>query len=234
MNEINGYLLDEVWVDFAKKNPEKIRPIHSAIHRHCIYVANKLGWPEIFQLPTDSGCQIIGIAKHDTFRKALKDLDNWGLIVIVSESKNAYTARFISHERAELVKNYLSEKGTSNGTSKGVSKVQVKGVNKTNKLKKEYTTEFEKFWDMYPVKTGKEKCFEKWDKLDSNDKNRIIETLPSFKSYKPFDTYSYPYPLTYLNQKRWNDELPQISQVSKSENKYTAPKQITIDHSVLD
>ena len=25
--------------------------------------------------------------------------------------------------------------------------------------------------------------------------------------YKPFDDYSHPNPLTYLNQKRWNDEI---------------------------
>lgn len=74
--------------------------------------------------------------------------------------------------------------------------------------------EFNKFWNLYDKKVGdKEKLFKKWLKLDSNDKVKIFETLPVFLSTVKEKQYQ-PYPETYLNNKRWNDEITQLKSYS--------------------
>lgn len=66
---------------------------------------------------------------------------------------------------------------------------------------------FELFWEQYPVKKEKQECLKKWDKLSNDEKTMIQKTLPGFISNKPFEDYNHPYPSTYLNQKRWEDEV---------------------------
>lgn len=67
--------------------------------------------------------------------------------------------------------------------------------------------DFSVFWDLYDKKLGaKEKCKKKWNKLSNEIRQKIIDTLPAFKmSIK--DKQFQPYPESYLNQERWNDEI---------------------------
>lgn len=66
---------------------------------------------------------------------------------------------------------------------------------------------FEVFWDSYGRKEGdKNACKKKWNKLSDDDRKKIIDTLPMFLS-KIKDKQFQPYPATYLNQQRWNDEI---------------------------
>lgn len=77
-------------------------------------------------------------------------------------------------------------------------------------LKKETKREcftFDEFWSLYPKKVAKEICGKKYESLSANDKQKIKETLPNFILHKPFKDYTHPNPSTYLNQKRWNDEI---------------------------
>ncbi|HRC82057.1 MAG TPA: hypothetical protein PLF27_11810 [Sedimentibacter sp.] len=72
---------------------------------------------------------------------------------------------------------------------------------------------FEIFWDSYGRKEGdKSACIKKWHKLKDEDRQKIIDTLPVFLS-KIKDKQFQPYPATYLNQQRWNDEvaIPAVS-----------------------
>ena len=77
--------------------------------------------------------------------------------------------------------------------------------------------DFNIFWDLYDKKVGsKDKCIKKWDKFKDEERQTIINTLPLFlKSIK--EKKYQPYPETYLNQKRWNDEI-------KEDNPYELPK----------
>ncbi|QIG62317.1 hypothetical protein [Tenacibaculum phage JQ] len=67
---------------------------------------------------------------------------------------------------------------------------------------------FDLFWDKYPKKIAKQKCFDKFCKLKRDEVKVILETIDEFINYKPFENYTHPNPLTYLNQKRWEDEIP--------------------------
>lgn len=66
---------------------------------------------------------------------------------------------------------------------------------------------FSEFWNLYPVKVGRVKCEPKWNKLNLEQQQLILTTLPNFIKNKPFEKYTHPNPETYLNQERWDDEI---------------------------
>lgn len=66
---------------------------------------------------------------------------------------------------------------------------------------------FSVFWDLYNKKVGdRNKCEKKWKNLNNDSRQKIIDSLPSFLSTIK-DKQFQPYPETYLNQQRWNDEV---------------------------
>lgn len=66
---------------------------------------------------------------------------------------------------------------------------------------------FADFWNLYDKKVGaKNKCEKKWSKLKPETKKKIIEILPRWKNQFS-DKQFQPYPETFLNQERWNDEI---------------------------
>ena len=75
-------------------------------------------------------------------------------------------------------------------------------------------TRFEKFWDAYPRKVGKgaaEKSFKKY----KPDDNLLATMISAIAEQKQSDQWQkdggqfIPNPSTWLNQKRWEDEIPQ-------------------------
>ena len=72
---------------------------------------------------------------------------------------------------------------------------------------KEQKIDFEIFWNLYDKKVGaKDNCKKKWDKLTLETQQRILDFLPQ---YLPTikDKQFQPYPETWLNQKRWENEI---------------------------
>jgi hypothetical protein len=67
--------------------------------------------------------------------------------------------------------------------------------------------DFINFWSLYDKKIGnKYACEKKWNKLKTSIQKKIIEILPQWKLQ--FDDKQFqPYPETFLNQERWNDEI---------------------------
>lgn len=101
--KLDGYTLTRQWFDFAFENPRLVKPVHGIVYLWCVEKNNRLGWVKEFQLPTDEGMAAAGVKDKETFLKALKDLAFWGAIRIVQESKNIYTARYITLKGCKLV-----------------------------------------------------------------------------------------------------------------------------------
>ncbi len=115
---------------------------------------------------------------------AIKILKSYGLF---NEETNSYLTL-----TEELPNSYVSD--------------SVSVVNKIN-------IEFEIFWNLYNKKKGdKDKISKKWNKLKDVERQKIIDTLPTFLKTITDKQYQ-PYPETYLNDKRWNDEEPSTKQV---------------------
>ena len=82
---------------------------------------------------------------------------------------------------------------------------------KNNKESKEMY--FDSFWSFYPNKVAKEKCKAKFLKLEPDEIIQILATIQNWSKYKPFESYTHPNPETYLNQKRWQDVIPEVKKI---------------------
>lgn len=74
---------------------------------------------------------------------------------------------------------------------------------------------FERFWDLYGKKVDRSKCDAKFEKMKPEDVELIFEKLPAYLEATP-DIQYRKNPLTYLNGKCWNDELPVRDEVDRS------------------
>lgn len=93
------------------------------------------------------------------------------------------------------------------------SNLKVDGNTQTilyNTKEKNTKEDFDVFWNLYDKKEQKEICIKLWNKLSENDKSTIIEILPSYVAWKS-DKKFRPNPQTFLNQKRWLDEIPALA-----------------------
>ena len=207
MAEFNSYELSRNWFDWCFENPEKINTNHTALYFFIIEHCNRLGWKERFGLPTTMSMDALGIKNYRTYSKAFDDLVEWGFIKLIEKSKNQWSATVIA-----LVKN---TKATTKALSKATLKHSQKQIESTASIDKPInliTIEpinilFESFWNLYNKKVGdKIKIESKWNKLKDDERQKIIDTLPNFLNSIPDKQY-LPHPETYLNNKRWNDEI---------------------------
>lgn len=75
--------------------------------------------------------------------------------------------------------------------------------NNGNKENKEL---FDRFWNEYDKKTGKDEAYKLWLKLSKNDVDRIFNHLPIYTQNTPDKQFRLN-PSKYLRGKRWNDEI---------------------------
>lgn len=72
-------------------------------------------------------------------------------------------------------------------------------------------TFFDRFWDGYPRKVSKQAAFKAWNKLDPDEAltQQIIQAVERFRrcpSWQQDNGRFVPYPATFLNGRRWEDE----------------------------
>ena len=97
------------------------------------------------------------------------------------------------------------------------SKVKKSKVNEI----KENKIDFDIFWNLYDKKTSRDKCECKWNNLNLEDQNKILEYIPKYKISQP-DKKFRKNPETFLNNKTWNDEIigsakiPQKSKIGQT------------------
>jgi hypothetical protein len=98
----------------------------------------------------------------------------------------------------------------SNGNGGKVEPIPNKNPH-VNPNGKPYIYPFEEFWTAYPKKKAKEEARKAWSKLkpDEDLGKAILQAVESAKRSPDWtkDKGKYiPYPATYLNGKRWEDE----------------------------
>ena len=74
----------------------------------------------------------------------------------------------------------------------------------------EKKSRFEEFWKIYPLKQARPPCEAKWKskKLDNVADRIIANVIARLASDRRWSDGFIPNPLTYLNQERWNDPIP--------------------------
>lgn len=109
----------------------------------------------------------------------------------------------ISTEKQGLLQMY--EKCTTN-----FANIKDKDKDKDINIYNIYAQKFEKFYEAYPKKVSKENTKKWFLKNKPNDElfNKIMEALENYKKSKQWKDKQYiPYPSTWLNQKRWEDDI---------------------------
>lgn len=79
-----------------------------------------------------------------------------------------------------------------------------------DKKKERYMREFQKFYEMYPKKRGKEDAKKAWAKIPETEHQKIFSALPAqigSHDWKKEGGKFIPYPATWLNGKRWEDTV---------------------------
>ena len=110
-------------------------------------------------------------------------------------------------------------KRKSNGIVTPPSSVSV-SVTKKKSIEKKilktiiYSESFLKFYEVYPCKVSKQEAFNSWSKLNPDEEltNKIINAIIQQISLNMINTTELKYcplPATWLNQRRWEDEVEQ-------------------------
>lgn len=106
--KVNIFEIHKQWWEFSLSNPDKVRPIHTAIYFRAIEQCNVLGWQKKFGLPTYMTMQYIGISSHKSYFKAFKELIEWKFIKLIKKSVNHHNANIVSLVFLTLVDTSLS------------------------------------------------------------------------------------------------------------------------------
>lgn len=93
---MNGYDLSRNFWEWCFNNPEKIKPIHSAIFFFALEHCNRLGWKDKFGFPSQMVMEAIGVKNWRTYSSGLKDLVDFGFIEMIETSKNQYSSNIIA------------------------------------------------------------------------------------------------------------------------------------------
>lgn len=133
MSSFNGYELSRSWFDFCFENPEKVRPIHSAIFFFAIEHCNRLGWKEKFGFPSQMVMEAIGVKNWRTYSGALNELVDFGFIKMIEISKNQYSSNVIA-----IVKN---TNASTKALDKALQKHGTKHSQSTVSIDKQYNKE---------------------------------------------------------------------------------------------
>jgi len=86
---------------------------------------------------------------------------------------------------------------------------------------------FEKFWNIYPKKRGKDPANKAWDKLkgDADLYYEICDAVMAWRETEDWlknDGQFIPNASTFLNQKRWQDEIPPPKPINRADPEWMA------------
>ncbi len=138
MNEqLNTFELSRTWFNYGFDNPDKIKPIHSAIYFFAIEHCNRLGWKQKFGFPSQMVMEAIGVKNWRTYSRGLNDLVEFGFINMIEISKNQYSSNIIA-----IVKNAKAPtKAPTKALDKALQKHSTKHSQSTVSITKQYNKE---------------------------------------------------------------------------------------------
>lgn len=93
-------------------------------------------------------------------------------------------------------------------------------TNKVISSKDKYDPAFEEVWKSYEKRGVKTTSYSAWKRLPQKDKDAVIKHVPEYvhNHLATGNIRWLPHFSTYLNQRRWEDELPYELKVSQSPN----------------
>lgn len=176
--------------------------------------------------------KVCNISKN-TVTKAVKELEKLGAIKTQrrSRSNTLYCVNIgnLSNIYDSIV-NSDSQSMTECGTIIQPTDSQELSSSKENLIKQNNNKEntntvnipFDVFWNLYDYKKNKSLCITKWQSMTDEERALTIESLGKYKQSTPDKTYR-KYPLNYLENECWNDEVVLVdNQNYAHNNKYNS------------
>lgn len=231
MNYLKEIVAFHEWLEI---NP--LPPNAQVLWHQLMKVANKLCWQkEWFQVDNQRLMYYTSINNVDSLIRARNKLIDSGIIEYQKGKKgspNSYKIiPFLNHVSENTVANndYKPTENTIKNTTENRLKTRPKTLD-INKHKTKTQTKtvnilcpngFAEFWQAYPRKISKQQAQRAWEKLNPSDETMglIIHALDRFKQSSQWiqnNGQYIPYPATWLNQRRWEDELSEPTNQGQS------------------
>jgi DNA-binding transcriptional ArsR family regulator len=130
-------------------------------------------------------------------------------VIPIQENLHTYTRKVV-YPIQENLHTPIQDKLRVNNTSINNTFNNIPPIVPQNEILTETEIMFNQFWKSYPNKKAKQVAYKSFTKLKPDETlfKEIMDKLELFKQTKQWGNEKYiPYPATWLNQKRWEDEL---------------------------
>ena len=196
-------------------------------------LAKMLSLPDNWEFSVTGLCSIFKKDGIDSIRNGLKELEQNGYLVrnrVRDESGKLTSAEWTVSDQPMLGKPMLENPMLENPMLENRTQYNTKEYNTKEFITKEFITKdippispkgktdcsdlFNQFWDAYPKHIAKQSAVKAFEKLKPDEKllESMLKAIARQKESKQWEKDGgafIPYPATWLNQRRWEDELPQ-------------------------
>lgn len=191
-------------------------------------LAKMLSLPDNWEFSETGLCSIFKKDGRDSIRSGLKELEENGYLVrsrVRDESGKLISVEWTVSDQPMLGKPMLENPMLENPMLENRTQYNTKEYNTKEfitkdippispKGKTDCSDLFNQFWAAYPKHIAKQSAVKAFEKLKPDEKLleamlKAIELQKESKQWEKDGGAFIPYPATWLNQRRWEDELPQ-------------------------
>ena len=196
-------------------------------------LAKMLSLPDNWEFSETGLCSIFKKDGRSSIRSGLKELEENGYLVrsrVRDESGKLTSAEWTVSDKPMLGNPMLENPMLENPMLENRTQYNTKEYNTKEFITKEFITKdlppispkwekdcsdlFNQFWTAYPKHIAKQSAVKAFEKLKPDEKLleamlKAIEMQRESKQWEKDGGAFIPYPATWLNQRRWEDELPQ-------------------------
>ena len=204
--ELNMYDLTRDWWNFCFENPEKIKPVHSALYLFAIEHCNRLAWKRKFGLPTTMAMEAIGVKSYNTYIGALRDLIRWGFIKMIEKSRNQHSSNIVALSKNDKAHDKALDKAMYKHATKHATKHSESTQQSTDSINRPYTYIPDTIYHIPYTGVGDDFCSVK----------KILQSVPIPDSLNSTDFQKAFYDYTLYMKDKYREQ-PNIKQI---ENRY--------------
>lgn len=192
-------------------------------------LAKMLSLPDNWEFSETGLCSIFKKDGRDSIRSGLKELEENGYLVrsrVRDESGKLTSVEWTVSDQPMLGKPMLENPMLENPMLENRTQYNTKEYNTKEfitkdippispKGKTDCSDLFNQFWAAYPKHIAKQSAVKAFEKLKPDEKllEAMLKAIARQKECKQWEKDGgafIPYPATWLNQRRWEDELPQV------------------------
>ena len=197
-------------------------------------LAKMLSLPDNWEFSVTGLCSIFKKDGRSSIRSGLKELEENGYLVrsrVRDESGKLTSTEWTVSDKPMFENPMLENPMLENPMLENRTQYNTKEYNTKEFITKEFITKdippispkgekdcsdlFNKFWNAYPKHIAKQSAVKAFEKLKPDEKllEAMLKAIAMQKESKQWEKDGgafIPYPATWLNQRRWEDELPQV------------------------